>query len=414
MPERDTADVVIVGAGPAGSATALLVARAGLDVLLLDRETFPRAKPCGECLSPQATRLLDGLGVLGQVEAAGPARLPGWRIVAPRGASFEARFRDVTGDPLLGTALAIERHRLDAILLDAATRAGARFLGGVRVLDLTPHSPGVLGIGPAGRFEAHARLVVGADGLRSIVARRIGATARPPRLRKLSLTAHAADIEAADGGFGEMHLADGLCAGIAPVDEEGRTHNLTLVADAARFGREVATEPIAFFRRSLERFPRLRDRVRHARLAPGGRAGRAGPLLASGPFDRPTRRTVAPGYALVGDAAGYYDPFTGQGIYQALAGAGLLAAEAVSALARDSAPAFLVAYGESQRKLVRGARRLQHIIEAVISRPRLADLAIGRIARRPGVGRALLAATGDLKPASEALTPSVLLRFLAP
>jgi flavin-dependent dehydrogenase len=242
----------------------------------------------------------------------------------------------------------------------------------------------------------------------------LGAVARPPRLRKLSLTAHAADIEVTAGVMGEMHLGDGLSAGIAPIDATGRTHNVTLVADAARYGREIAAEPVAFFRRSLERFPRLRDRARQARLLPQARRNRGGPLLASGPFDRPTRRIVAPGFALVGDAAGYYDPFTGQGLYQALAGARLLAAEAEPALRCDSGPVLLVSYPESQRKLVRGARRLQHIIEAVTQRPWLADLAIGRLARRPLAGRALLAATGDLEPPFRALSPAVLLRFLAP
>ena len=71
------ADVVVVGAGPAGATTAALLARAGLDVVLLDRARFPRAKACAEFLSPQAARVLDRLEVLGEVERAGPARLTG-------------------------------------------------------------------------------------------------------------------------------------------------------------------------------------------------------------------------------------------------------------------------------------------------------------------------------------------------
>jgi 2-polyprenyl-6-methoxyphenol hydroxylase-like FAD-dependent oxidoreductase len=75
-------DLLVVGGGPAGASTAAWAARAGLDVLLVDRATFPRAKPCAEYLSPEATRDLDALGVLEEVEASGAARLTGMRIVA--------------------------------------------------------------------------------------------------------------------------------------------------------------------------------------------------------------------------------------------------------------------------------------------------------------------------------------------
>jgi len=137
-------------------------------------------------------------------------------------------------------------------------------------------------------------------------------------------------------------------------------------------------------------------------------------LLASGPFDWPTRPIVAPGFALVGDAAGYYDPFTGQGIQQALAGADILAREATAALARNDGPPLLLRYRDEHASLVRGSRRLQRIIEAVTRRPVLANRAIARLARRADAGRALLAATGDITPAFEALSPAVLLRFLLP
>jgi flavin-dependent dehydrogenase len=411
---RENADVLIVGGGPAGAVSALLLARRGLDVLLIDRDAFPRPKPCGECLSPAATLALRALGLLDAVEAAAPARLAGWRIVAPSGAAFEARFAEVTSDPLLHTSLSMARDRLDTLLFEAAAGAGVRAVCGVRVLELARDPPGVLGMGRAGRFEARGRLVIGADGLRSVVARRIGAHGRSGRLRKLSLTAHLAGIAEGADPLGEMHLADGMCAGIAPIVADATSHNVTLVVDGRRFGRDVATEPVAFYRRSLECFPGLRDRVRDATFLDDDSRRRTGPLLASGPFDRPTRHIVTPGFALVGDAAGYYDPFTGQGIFQALAGADVLAREAAAALERDGGPPLLLRYQDEQRKLVRGSRRLQRIIEMVTRRPRLADRAIARLALRPDARRALLAATGDLVPAFDALTPAVLLRFLAP
>lgn len=423
-----SADVIVVGAGPAGAAAALLLARLGHDVLLLDRHEFPRAKACGDCLSPEASPVLDRLGVLAQVEARAPAHLDGWRIVAPGGREFTASFAAAAGgDARVARGIALERSRLDLVLVDAAVLAGARLLTLGRVTDIARGERGAVA-GVAGRmldgepFRLGARLVLGADGLRSIVARRLGLLRRAPRLRKLSLTAHARGIKASVTG--EMHLGDGCCAGLAPVEacsparpaqgaapgpsaRPGPAFNLTLVVDARRYGRDVARDPESFFWTAVRSFPGLRGRLDQTALT--------APLLASGPFDWPTREVVAEGAALVGDAAGYYDPFTGQGIYQALACAELLAEEADAALrAGDVSAARLRRYAVRHRDLVRGPRRLQHLIEGITSRPRLARAAIARLASRPAMAQALIAATGDLLPPVSLLSPRLLLSFLAP
>lgn len=407
-------DAVIVGAGPAGSTLALLLAREGLDVLLLDRCAFPREKPCGDCLSPQAARILARIGALPAVHAASPAVLSGWRIVAPSGRSFSARFCDLphASD---APALALPRQRLDALLLDLARNAGAEVRTGVSVHDLVPH--GVIARLPAGGTESlRARLVVGADGLRSRVARRMGALRRPPRLRKLSLTAHITGAVHPER-MGEMHVGRDACAGIAPV---GRDYgNLTLVLRADVFGRAVAEDAWRTFVRVLHSFPRLGLRLRDARVgnvslrdeSPSCRPR----LLASGPFDAPTRAIVHDGIALVGDAAGYFDPFTGQGICQALAGAELLAEEALEAFAAgDTSGRRLRRYERRLRAMTGAARLVQRGIETVLSHSRLADAAIARLARAPAAAHAILAVTGDLAPASSLLSPLPLLSFAVP
>jgi flavin-dependent dehydrogenase len=401
------ADVAVVGGGPAGSVTALLLARAGVDVVLLERRRMPRSKPCGDCLSAQAARLLERLGLLDAVLRARPARLRGWRIISPAGSAFESRFADVCrGDARVETAIAMPRHRLDSVLLDAATAAGARILAPVHVRDVAP-GPVLRGRDRDGTaVHIRCRLVVGADGLRSVVARSMGAPDRPPRRRKLSLTAHATGVRGRVD-VGEMHIGDGACLGVAPVEEAGELHNVTLVVDSERCGRAVAAGADAFFRRSLARFPALDGRLDSIRVR--------GPLLASGPFDFPVPTPVADGRALVGDAAGYFDPFTGQGIYQAMASAELLAEEAVSALqAGDVSAARLARYARRRRALLRGARSVQRLIDEVLARPALADLAVRRLRRRPVVADALLAVTGDLRPASSLAAPGLLLRFLGP
>lgn len=462
------ADVAIVGAGPAGSIAAALIAGEGFDVLLVDRHAFPRPKPCGDCLSPEASRVLDRLGVLEHVTAAGPARLEGWRVVGPSGAAFDARFIDICdGDARIASALAIERSRLDAVLLDHAVRAGARFAAPLHVTRLatrenhmtrlecrvpararagsgTHHSPADWR-SRAETVTIRAPLVIGADGLRSVIAREIGAHTRPPRRRKFSFTAHTAGVRDVTT-IGELHVTDGACVGIAPVTSvastsgsvdrvveaagrppshalppspQGRSPtpmcNVTLVVESGALDRAPAADPVAFFAAMLERFPGLRGRLRDTSLVDHGMAGEPKPLLASGSFDRPARRIAAGGVALAGDAAGYFDPFTGQGIYHALAGAEMLAHAACRALERPStAQGELLDYARRYTRLVRPVHRVQRLIDEVLRRPALADAAIARLGRRPLAAHALLAVTGDLRRPVSLLSPAVLLSLASP
>ena len=367
----------MVGGGPAGSTTALLLARAGFDVVLLERYEFPRAKPCGDCISPQANLLLAELGLLSAVEILRPARLAGWRIHGPGGDSFAAHFRDYTKDPRVEYGIAISRARLDGVILDAARAAGVRVHAGVRVEQLLNGGPAIRGV--RGRdaeqqtIEVTARLTIGADGLRSVVQHALGLNARRPKLRKVALSAHVNGITALSA-FGELHLQDGACIGIAPIDAWGDSANLTLVVDADRFGRALAGKRRSAFQDQLARFPAVRERVPQAAELH---------FLASGPFDRPTTTVVASGAALVGDAAGYFDPFTGQGIYQALSAARLLSACAADALHAGQAHQPLFEYARAQRRSRRDTVIMQRAIEAICSRPRVADQCIRALAHSP-------------------------------
>ncbi|HEX6134296.1 MAG TPA: NAD(P)/FAD-dependent oxidoreductase [Longimicrobiales bacterium] len=399
---RRTADVIVVGAGPAGAVTALLLARAGVDVLLLDRATFPRAKPCGDCLSFGAGAVLHRLGLLDRLLAAPHARLRGWRIVAPDGAAFQARFDN--GVAPIDCALAIERAVLDEILLRAALARGVSLRRAVVTDVVRDRAGAVTGVRTRDGVLG-ARITIGADGLRSVVAARLRARAGHGSLRKLSLTLHT--HVRGIGRLGEMHVGDGICAGVAPVAPDGRC-NVTVVADARRFGRDVARDPRAFAAAALASMPDLHGRI-------GARALEGCEILASGPFDRPVRRIAFDGAVLIGDAAGYYDPFTGQGVFQAIAAAELLAPHVWNALATGDVRArALRGYVHAHAALIAGPRLVQRGIELVLSRPALANRAIRRIGRAPAFARALLDVTGDAAAAHALLAPQALASLLIP
>jgi len=417
-----TPDVLVVGGGPAGSTVAMLLARRGRNVVLLDRARFPRPKACGECINPGGVALLERLRLLPAVQSLPGARIEGWELVTGRGHRASARF-----GPEVRAGLAVAREWLDHALLDVARDEGVRVREGVTVRGAaradadvasrhaTAPAPGRRSPGAlpsvdvvernGSRATRFARIVVGADGLQSVVARALGAPTRPPRVRKVSLTARlqAAGVAAGAGpapaavplrvplprGSGRLVLTDEGTLGLAPVGKG--VWNATVVVDAAQHGREIADDPRAFLRARLDR------------LADGWSEGvdiAAGPW-ASGPFDRPRTRVAGGGLVLVGDAAGYFAPLTGQGIYRALRSAELAAASIDTALRRDRpSEAALAGYARALDDAFRTGRRLQWTIERVLARRWSRQLAVARLGRVPGALGALIRVTGDTRPCS--------------
>jgi menaquinone-9 beta-reductase len=407
------ADVIVAGAGPAGSAVAALLARRGVRVLLLDRARFPRRKVCAECLSPEAARPLESLGVLEQVESAGAARLYGWTVRAPGGAILRGRFDAPHGwTAARPYGLALPRERLDSILLSAARDAGARVQEGVRVADLLRNDEGrVCGVrvmDGAKMTELRARLVIGADGLRSVVARRAGLarTARWPR--RIALVAHYSGIEGLNA-HGELFADTDGYLGIASVG--GTLANVALVVPASR-GREIAGNAGSFATSWLRARPYLAERLRGAR--------RASPTLATGPFASHSRRSWSPGVALVGDAADFFDPFTGEGVYAALRGAELLAGE-LAANSGGDAPlpeddsaldASLAAYHRARHQSFSGKWKLERIIGAAVASPVFMNAAVRALARREDLADLLVGATGDFVPPRAILNAPFVARMI--
>jgi flavin-dependent dehydrogenase len=155
----------------------------------------------------------------------------------------------------------------------------------------------------------------------------------------------------------------------------------------------------------LRRFPAVRERLRGSE--------RVGPVRAAGPFARSTARATGDGVLLVGDAADFYDPFTGEGIFAALRGAELAAARIESAFAAGRFDgAHLRAYDQDRRRAFGGKWRLERLIGLAVRTPMLLNHVARRLAVRPLLADLLVGATGDFVPPAHVLTPAVAARLL--
>jgi flavin-dependent dehydrogenase len=393
------ADVLVVGGGPAGSSVATFLARAGVDVLVVDRARFPRPKPCAEYLSPQASRLLEAMGALERVERSGAAQLSGISVRAPSGDIIRGDFIASHGfRGFRDRGLSVRREVLDAILLDCAREAGARVSEGMRVTDVvrdgTQRVVGgrTLTDGTAG--EIRARLVIAADGLRSVIAHRLELAHALRWPRRLALVTHYTGV-AEIGEHGEMHVERDGYVGIADVGRGVTT--VALVVPASR-AREFSEDRAAFLDRWLLARPHLAPRF--------ARAERVSPVVATGPFASHAWRAWSPGAALVGDAADFFDPFTGEGIYAALRGGEMLAEsvrESLAATSPSARDAPLAEYDATRRREFGGKWFVERVIGAVVGSAPLINRAARSLSARKAMADLLIGVTGDFVPAREVI-----------
>lgn len=404
------AEVLVVGGGPAGSSVAFALAKAGVDVLLVDRARFPRPKPCAEYLSPEASRILADMGALDAIEESGAAALAGIRVRAPNGAVIAGDFAASHGfRGFSDRGLSVRREVLDTILVERARAAGATVVEGVRVTDvqrsLRDNSPIVRTLAQGREGEVNARFVVAADGLRSVIARRLGLAKALRWPRRLALVTHyqgVADV----GEHGEMHVERDGYVGIADVGNGLTT--VALVVPASR-SREISGDRAAFLHRWLMARPHLAPRF--------ARAERVTPVIATGPFASHARRAWAPGVALVGDAADFFDPFTGEGIYSALRGGELLAewlGHAIAATNARQADEALVEYDRARRKEFAGKWIVERVIGAVVGSVPLINRAARNLSVRKPEADLLIGVTGDFVPAREVVRLSYLWKVFSP
>lgn len=354
------ADVVVVGAGPVGCGVALGLARRGIDALVVDRDPEGRDKVCGEGLLPHGVAAAARLGL--PVE--GPAFV---------GIRYVAGDRVADGDlPAPGRGL--DRRAFDAACAAAVARAGP-VRRGVRVTGLSGGGGDLTIRTTAGPLRA--RLVIAADGARSPLRRALGLDAPARGRRRWAVRRHHA-LRGPPLDRVEVHLLVGGEGYLTPI--AGGVNVALLLEDEAigafRGDLDGATD------RLLARSPGLAERLGPA-LRPAG---------ATGPLRQTARGLAADGALLVGDAAGFVDGITGEGMSLGLEGAEIAAEIAAAACASGRLSAEdLRAWTHRHRALVARSRALTELLVAGVRHRWLARAAVGVLAARPALFDHLLA-----------------------
>jgi flavin-dependent dehydrogenase len=374
------AEVLVVGGGPAGVAAALACARRGHEVLLVDRARFPRDKPCGEGLLPQAMRALDRLGLGERVRRlALPLDRLGFAVVGGPEASAELCGAD--GEPAPGWG--VTRLQLDATLLEAArTEPGVTVLEGVAATAPLTDGTRVRGVATTVGPIA-ARAVVIADGLRSRLRAALGLERGPHRRPRLGLRVHLEVPRLPWGRAVQVLIEPGLEHYLTPVGPH--MLEVAVLGEARVFARAQLAAPTLL--RHLRAHPVLGAALDGAEPL-GPPLGRA---LGAGPFRQRARRLVLDGALLAGDAASYLDAITGEGIGLALE-SGRAAGETVAAAlaAGRSDARALASFAPAHARIVRDADRLTTLVLLLVRFPSLARRAVSALARHPALFQRLL------------------------
>lgn len=378
-------DVVIVGGSLAGAATAIHLANRGRRVLILEQDAFPRRKVCGEGLLPMGTRELARLGVLQAVAANGEA-LRKIRFEAG-GQAVEAPFSATE------TGLGVRRTVLDGVLLARAEEAGVDVLRATATR-LVVRDRRVTAIETTNGQLHKARAFVGADGLHSRIRRLAGLEAAHVGGRYgAAVHGHLPGLER---DIVRVHFLGGHEVYVTPVG--GDAANFVVLLSRSKL-RAMSPRPVEALQEFLERLPVLRG-LKLEELP-----------LVGGPFPRSAIRAWRGNLALAGDAAGFFDGITGEGMGAALAGARACAAALDDSLdSRSLAP--LREYDRFHRALVRNSDWLARITLALGARSTVAETVIRNLSRRPELFARLVAINGG-EASLAALRPRDLLTMVA-
>jgi geranylgeranyl reductase family protein len=327
-------DVAIVGAGPAGSTCAAFCAKAGLQTLLIEREKFPREKVCGDCLNPACWPVLDRLQLAKRIRALPFAKLERVEFIS-------INCRKVIVDLPCDREIAIKRSLFDDLLLTRARELGAEVRQGTTITTLTHDNAWKI---KSDRDETFcARILVGADGRNSTIARLCNFLPRPERER-VAVQSHVA-LPRYFGQRVVLQFLPGGYSGQSPVND--MELNVCLVAKPPKIN-ELKTWAAKQFSLALDHNWRTIT-----------------PL---------TRAAISPAHEnlfFIGDAARVVEPFTGEGIYYAIRSGELAASAIVKIIKGEDRQSTVREFAQRYAELYRGRLWINRLARSAVTLPRL-------------------------------------------
>ncbi len=389
-------DVLIIGAGPAGLSAGIVLASQGLQTLICEKRFLPVDKACGEGIMPAGLANLQSLGVRHHLPEGETRPFSGIRYLSPGGHTAAARFRE-------GPGLGVRRLVLSKALLSRAKELeGLEIREGVHAKIDFEANPGHRGpiFAAISKETVTARLVVGADGLHSKIRRQAGLQAAPAKRRRWGIRQHFSVSPWSE--YVEVYWGQGIEAYVTPCasDQVG----VAFLWDRGRFPTPQDGERL--FPYMIGHFPGLQERLRNAHPC--------GLPMATGPLEQSAISPVAEGLLLIGDAAGYLDAITGEGISLATAQA-LALQKSVIPLLKASAGSNnhlttgdLRAYALAHRRITRSYHRMTRMLLFLSRRPSIVDRMTEILKRQPELFQHLLSANMGLAP----MWPGFSLSFL--
>ncbi len=383
---------------------ALDLNRRGYDVALCDQAKFPRDKVCGEFISPGADPILEQLGVLNAIEALTPKRLKGVAISSYESAELGIDYPAATETGSRPTSLSVPRYQLDALFLKQVQSAGVKVFEQHKVTDFIFNEGCVAGVTGWDEnktaFSLSCKLVVDAGGRNAVSLKKFSLKREPSGSTKIAFSAHWQGVHLPDD-YCYMHVSRPGYTGISSVGN-GRA-NVVLVVDRSALGGEK-TE--VFYHRVL-----MKNSRRNEILLDGERVE---PVRSVESLAFAVKPAPCGGLILVGDATGFIDPFTGEGIYLSLRSA-QLAGEVIHAGFKGSnfSRNVLSVYDQQRRQEFGGKFLLSRILQWLIYNRPFCNRVMKSLASNRVLAETLVGVIGDILPAEKVVSMRFLFQLLA-
>ncbi len=400
-------DVIIVGGGPAGATTALYGAQHGLKMLLVDKKHFPRDKICGDAISGKSVVYLRELGLLDELEKSPQVGVDSVIFSAPNQTAARIGFTPGHYEGVT-KGYVCRRMVFDNILFQAAKKK-VETIEGLSVEDVIKPNGQVQGI--VGKTEEGkevsitAKVVVGADGFSSVISRKMGLYEHDPDHMLVATRAYYRGVGGLDGNAIELHYVKDILPGyfwIFPLEDGLANVGLGMVHSALkkkgirlRYAHIEATKS-AFFRERFKNAELLGD-IHGWNLPVGSKR----------------RPAAGNGFILTGDAAGLIDPFTGEGIGNAMC-SGKIAAEVLAEICQgtDYSANTLIEYENRLWKRLGGELRLGYQLQRTARFLPLVNLVIGKAARSRKVADWISGMMSGTISKRELLSPMTYIKLL--